>query len=179
MSRDQFVETFRGLFQGPTWVVERAYDQRPFADTNDLRSAFQEALFAATTEEQLELVNAYPDLGAESVAGGEEGEGSLRDQSTLGLTRLDEKDHLELSDLTNQYRERFGFPLVTCVRDRDSFKHVLRSGWQRLGNSPSQEHAAALVEVSKIAAYRFDDLVADANPVHSARQPIVDVDQMA
>jgi OHCU decarboxylase len=179
MSRAEFVETFRGLFQGPTWVVERAYDQRPFADTNDLRRAFQEALFSATTEEQLELVNSYPDLGADSVAGGEEGEGSLRDQSSLGLTRLDEKDHLELSDLANQYRERFGFPLVTCVRDRDSFKQVLRTGWQRLGNSPSQEHAAALVEISKIAAYRFDDLVADANPVHSARQRSVDVDQLA
>ena len=179
MSREDFVDTFRGLFQGPTWVVERAYDQRPFADTNDLRRAFQEALFAASSEEQLELITSYPDLGAESVAGGDEGEGSLRDQSSLGLTRLDEKDHLELSDLTNQYRERFGFPLVTCVRDRDSYAQVLRHGWQRLGNSPSQEHAAALVEISKIAAYRFDDLVADANPIHSARQPIVDVDQMA
>ena len=75
--------------------------------------------------------------------------------------------------------DRFGFPLVTCVRDRDSYAQVLRHGWERLNNSPSQEHAAALVEISKIAAYRFDDLVADANPVHSARQRIVDVDQMA
>ena len=29
--------TFSGLFQGPHWVVERAYDQRPFSDTHDLR----------------------------------------------------------------------------------------------------------------------------------------------
>ena len=29
------------------WVVEHAYDQRPFSDTNDLRRSFQEALFAA------------------------------------------------------------------------------------------------------------------------------------
>jgi OHCU decarboxylase len=179
MTREQFVGTFGSLFQGPTWVVERAYDQRPFADTKDLRQAFQEALFSATTEEQLDLIDAYPDLGAESVAGGDEGEDSLRDQAALGLTRLDEKDHLELSELTHQYRDRFGFPLVTCVRDRDSFAQVLRHGWERLNNSPSQEHAAALVEISKIAAYRFDGLVADANPIHSARTRSVDVDQMA
>ena len=49
MSRDEFVPTFGGLFQGPYWVVEKAYDQRPFTDTHDLRAAFQEALFAATT----------------------------------------------------------------------------------------------------------------------------------
>jgi len=179
MSREQFVETFHTLFQGPSWVVERAYDQRPFSDTNDLRQAFQEALFTATPEEHPRLSHPYPELGAESVAGGDEGELSLKDQAALGLTRLDEKSHDELSDLTSRYRDRFGFPLVTCVRDRDSYAQVLRHGWERLNNSPSQEHAAALVEISKIAAYRFDDLVADANPVHSARQRIVDVDQMA
>ena len=36
-------------------------------------------------------------------------------------------------------------------------------------NSPTQEHAAALIEIAKIADHRFDDLVADANPIHSAR----------
>jgi OHCU decarboxylase len=179
MSREQFVDTFQSLFQGPGWVVERAFDQRPFRDTNDLRQAFQEALFAATTEEQRTLIDSYPELGAESVAGGGEGEQSLKDQAALGLTRLDEKSHDDLFELTAQYRDRFGFPLVSCVRDRDSYAQVLRHGWERLNNSPRQEHAAALVEISKIAAYRFDDLVADANPVHSARQPIVDVDQMA
>src|SRR3954447_9164897 len=44
MSREAFVQTFGRLFQGPEWVAERAYDQRPFADTHDLRMAFQESL---------------------------------------------------------------------------------------------------------------------------------------
>ena len=175
MTREQFVQTFGGLFQGPHWVVERAFDSRPFTDTSDLRRAFQEALFSATEEEQRQLIDAYPDLGAQSVAEGEEGQDSLRDQSSLGLTRLDEKDHTELADLTAQYRERFGFPLVTCVRDRDSFEQVLRHGWERLNNSPTQEHAAALVEIATIAGHRFDDLVADANPIHAARARFADV----
>lgn len=174
MSRDEFVDTFGGLFQGPRWVVERAYDSRPFSDTSDLRRSFQEALFSANADEQRQLIDSYPDLGAESVAEGDEGEGSLRDQSTLGLTRLDEKAHGELAELTAQYRDRFGFPLVTCVRDRDSFDQVVRTGWARLNNSQPQEHAAALVEIAKIAGYRFDDLVADANPIHTARTRSVD-----
>jgi uric acid transporter len=41
MSREQFADTFGPLFQGPRWVVENAYDQRPFADTQALRRAFQ------------------------------------------------------------------------------------------------------------------------------------------
>jgi OHCU decarboxylase len=174
MSRDEFADTFGSLFKGPRWVVERAFDSRPFSDTSDLRRAFQEALFSATEDEQRQLIDSYPDLGADSVAEGEEGPDSLRDQSVLGLTRLDEKAHGELSELTSQYRDRFGFPLVTCVRDRDSFDQVVRTGWERLNNSPAQEHASALVEIAKIAGYRFDDLVADANPIHSARTRFVE-----
>ncbi len=169
MSSEEFVRTFAGLFQGPDWVVERAYAQRPFTDTHDLRRAFQEALFAATVEEQEQLINSYPDLGATSVAAGDEGEGSLADQGSLGLHRLAEKEHEELASLTQAYRDQFGFPLVTAVRDQTSFDHVLSNGWQRLNNSPTQEHATALIEIAKIATHRFDELVANANPIHSAR----------
>jgi OHCU decarboxylase len=169
MSEEEFVRTFAGLFQGPDWVVERAYAQRPFSDTHDLRRAFQEALFAATVEEQEQLINSYPDLGAQSVAAGDEGEHSLSDQGTLGLNRLAEKEHEELASLTHTYREQFGFPLVTAVRDQTSFDQVLAGGWQRLNNSPTQEHATALIEIAKIATHRFDQLVANANPIHTAR----------
>src|SRR6478735_8913463 len=136
MSSEEFVRTFSGLFQGPDWVVERAYAQRPFSDTHALRRAFQEALFAATVEEQEQLINSYPTLGSQSVAMGEEGEASLTDQSALGLNRLAEKEHEELASLTQAYREQFGFPLVTAVRDQTSFDQVLSNGWQRLNNSP-------------------------------------------
>jgi OHCU decarboxylase len=174
LSRDEFVTTFARLFQGPHWVVERAYDQRPFTDTQDLRRAFQEALFAASSEEQDQLIAGYPNLGAQSVAAGEEGEESLADQSVLGLNRLADKEYEELGTLAREYRNRFGFPLIMAVRDQESFDQVLRHGWERLNNSATQEHAAALIEIAKIAAYRFDRLVADANPIHSARLPHLD-----
>ena len=169
MSSEEFVRTFSGLFQGPDWMVERAYDRRPFSDTQDLRRSFQEALFAATPEEQAQLITSYPDLGAVSVAMGEEGEDSESDQSVLGLTRLAEQEHQELAALTKAYRERFGFTLIMAVRDQQNIDQLLRSGWERLNNSPTQEHAAALIEIAKIATHRFDRLVADANPIQSAR----------
>ena len=68
MSLDEFSRTFAGLYQNVPWAVERAYQQRPFSDTDDLRSAFQEAMFGATPDEQLELLQSYPDLGATTSA---------------------------------------------------------------------------------------------------------------
>jgi OHCU decarboxylase len=176
MGREEFVRTFAGLFQGPDWVVERAFDQRPFSDTLDLRRAFQEALFSANDEEEDQLIAAYPNLGAESVATGDEGVGSLADQSSAGLTHLAELEHQELADVAEQYRDRFGFPLIVCVRDHDSVEQIIRQGRSRLQNSPSQEHAAALIEIAKIAGHRFDDLVSGANPIHSARTRRISVE---
>jgi uric acid transporter len=169
MSLEDFVDTFGKLFQGPTWVVENAYTQRPFGSTSELRLAFQEALFAATPEQQRELMDAYPALGSDTVAEGTEGEQSTLDQATAGLTRLTEDDHAAFRDVTAAYQEKFGFPLIVCVRDNPSRDRILEQGRARLQNSPTQEHAAALIEIAKIAGYRFDDLVADANPIASAR----------
>ncbi|TCO19131.1 OHCU decarboxylase [Kribbella steppae] len=169
MSRDEFVETFAGLFQGPRWMVERAWEMRPFTDTHALRRSFQEALFSGSHEEQRQLIESYPQLGSQFVADGLGGEASLRDQSAHGLTFLAEPDRDELATITEAYRERFGFPLVISVRDADSFDRIVEQGRERLDNCENQEHAAALLEIAKIAGYRFDDFLSDANPIHSAR----------
>jgi OHCU decarboxylase len=150
-------------------VVGRAYDRRPFADTSNLRAAFQEALFSAPAEEQRALMAAYPDLGGDRVADGEEGEDSERDQSAAGLTRLADEDREEFAALAAAYRERFGVPLIVCVRDAGSRARILADGRQRLENSAAQEHAAALIEIAKVANHRFADLVAYANPIATAR----------
>ena len=170
MSREQFAATFGSIYQGPSWVVERAWERRPFSDTRDLRRAFQQALFSSTDEQERELIAAYPDLGSAAVTSGESGAASMGDQSSLGLTILRDQEHEELGQLTSEYRERFGFPLVISVRDRDSFDQVVAEGRERLDNSPEQEHATALVEISRIANHRFDDLLAGASPIASARQ---------
>lgn len=169
MTREQFVATFARLFQGPTGVAERAWDHRPFTDSHDLRTAFQEALFSATREEQIDLMEHYPDLGDDEVAAGARGEESVRDQSSIGLTWLSETDHEAFTALAAAYRDKFGIPLIVCVRDAADKEQVLANGWARLGNCPTQEHAAALIEIAKIANHRFDDLVADANPIAAAR----------
>jgi len=160
MSREEFVAAFGRLFQGPTDVVGRAYDRRPFADTGALRTAFQEALFAAPREEQQALMAAYPDLGGDLLDGD-----SRTDQESAGLTRLADDDRDEFAEVAAAYRERFGIPLIVCVRDHPDRAAILAEGWRRVGNAPAQEHAAALIEIAKVANRRFEDLVAEANPI--------------
>jgi uric acid transporter len=164
MSRDQFVAEFGGLFQGPPWIAEQAYEARPFEDMYALRRAFHDVLFEAPTDRQLELIRAYPDIG--SVFRGDRSPSvlSVKDQAFAGLDRLDTDEHHSLGDLTSAYREKFGFPLIIAVRENTK-ETILRSGNARLNNSPAAEQATALVEIAKIANLRLLDIVEEPDRV--------------
>ena len=173
MSEDEFAATFGRLFQGPEWVVRHAYAQRPFTDTQDLRVAFQEAIFGATEDEKQALMDSYPELarvvGEDDDADPASSEHSLADQGAAGLNQLGEEEQSAFGELTKAYQDRFAFPLIVCVRDNPDRQQILDSGWARMHNSPTQERATALIQIANIANHRFDDFVADANPIHSAR----------
>ncbi|MCV7227190.1 solute carrier family 23 protein [Mycolicibacterium komossense] len=163
MTKERFTEVFGHVVQDIPWAVERAFEQRPYSDTQALREAFQDAVLTGSSEQQLELINRFHDLGAED----ETGHALAVDH--VALSNLAEEDHNDVVELANAYREHFGFPLVICARETEHFDRVLKNGWSRMDNSTPAEKAFALIEIAKIANYRFDDLVADANPIAAAR----------
>jgi OHCU decarboxylase len=163
MTKERFTEVFGNVVQNVPWAVERAFEQRPFADTMALREAFQDAVLTGSSEQQLELIRAFPDLGAED----ETGHALAVDH--VALSNLDEDDHNDVVELSTAYREHFDFPLIICAKETERFDRVLRNGWSRMDNSQAAEKAFALIEIAKIVNYRFSDLVADANPIAAAR----------
>jgi uric acid transporter len=94
---------------------------------------------------------------------------SHRDQSALALDQMHDEDYALFEDLNARYREKFGFTYVAAVRSVGSRRELLESGEVRLQHSPSQERTTAMIEVGKIINHRFDDLVAEANPIQTAR----------
>jgi uric acid transporter len=180
LGREEFVERFGSLFEGPPWIAEAAYNERPFESDYELRRAFQDAMFDAPPERQLELISSYPGLGRmvetdqasadigisqedyemlkTASVGRMLGPESLRDQSSAGLDRLSPEEYERFHRLNEAYREKFGFPLIVCVREHTK-ETILSNGEARLENPPAQERATALVEVAKIANLRLQDLV--------------------
>ncbi|MBS1692160.1 MAG: purine/pyrimidine permease [Actinobacteria bacterium] len=163
MTQERFTEVFGHVVQDVPWAVERAFDQRPFDDTKALREAFQDAVLTGSSDQQTELLTAFHDLGAEDDTG------QVLAVDHVALSNLDDNDHNDVVELASAYREHFGFPLIICARETEHFDRVLKNGWSRMDNSPGAERAFALIEVAKIANYRFTDLVADANPIAAAR----------
>ncbi|MGH3517920.1 MAG: 2-oxo-4-hydroxy-4-carboxy-5-ureidoimidazoline decarboxylase [Haloechinothrix sp.] len=168
MPREEFVQRFAPIFQGGKWIAEQAAEQRPFADVEGLRNALHRPLFDAATERQTELIRAYPNLAGQALADKRLGAESLRDQYTAGLHRLESDEDSELREINSAYRAKFGFPLVICVRGSGK-DAVLMVAASRLRNTPAQERAAALVEITKIANFRLLDLVED--PAARSEEP--------
>jgi len=158
LRREEFIDTFGGLFQGRPWIAEKAYGSRPFNEVYDLRRAFHEGLFSAPPEQQLELIREYPDLAGTAMRGHRLGTRSTFDQAIAGLDRLTAEEYQTFDELNRAYHEKFGFPLVMCVRENTK-ETLLRNGQARLENPPAQEKATALVEIAKIANLRLLDIV--------------------
>ncbi len=107
MSEAEFERTFASVVQGQKWVLDRAWEQRPFETTADLSAAFQDVLVTASTEEQSQMIDSFADLGAEDAAGN-----SLTSEHAKGaLANLQEDDYNDVVELANAYREHFQLPV--------------------------------------------------------------------
>jgi 2-oxo-4-hydroxy-4-carboxy-5-ureidoimidazoline decarboxylase len=149
----QFVDLLGGIYEQSPWVAERVWHKRPFRSSEELLGLMQLEVQEAGRERQLSLLRAHPDLGTRAKIG----EFSSREQKRAGLDQLTTDEYGALLLLTQQYRDRFGFPFIYAIRG--SNKHeILKALMNRLGASPEDEFAQGLCEVHRIAAFRFQDL---------------------
>ncbi len=157
LDREAFVERFAPLFQGVRWVSEEAYEKRPFSGIHDLRHAFATAVFDAPQERQLELIRSYPALGRRA-AEDDLSRLSMRDRAAVGLDRLTSEEEEAYRRANEAYKEKFGFPLVTALREHTR-ETILEDAESRMKHSKEQEIMIALGEIVKIARLRLEDLM--------------------
>ena len=162
LSREEFVRRLGGAFEDSPWVAERAWERRPFADFEELRGALLDEMYAAPREEQVALIKAHPDLAGKAAIEGELTPESTGEQASAGLDRLSVEEYEEFTRMNRDYHERFGLPMVICVREHDK-ESILRFAGERLENSTEQEIDTALGEISKIATLRLRDLIQDTD----------------
>jgi 2-oxo-4-hydroxy-4-carboxy-5-ureidoimidazoline decarboxylase len=158
MDEAAFVAAFGALYEHSPWVARAAWPRRPFADVGALRAALEQAMRAAPRERRLALIRAHPELAGREAAEGELTDDSSREQSSAGLDRLTAAEQEELRRLNHDYRERFGFPLVVCVRGHTK-DTILAWGRERLQHERDHEVDTALGEISCIARLRLEELL--------------------
>ena len=138
LDQDEFVARYGALYEHSPWVAERAWRERPFDSAIALRRAFERIVAAATKQERLDLLRAHPELGARGTAREELTRASADEQAAAGLDRPDSLGDDPLERLNAEYRERFDFPFIVCVREHTR-ESLLAWGRERLAREHDEE----------------------------------------
>ena len=158
LDQDEFIKELSVLFEGPPWIVARAWYVRPFTSLEHLHQALCAVMYKAPAEQQVELLRAHPDLVGRAALAGTLTTASTNEQAAAGLDWLSPEEIATFTTLNQAYRDRFGFPFVICARENK--KDSILAGFDtRLHNSREQEIEIALGEVARICWLRLHDLV--------------------
>lgn len=152
LDRAVFVARFGGIYEQSPWVAEAAWQARPFADSQALEFAMQEAVLQAGRTRQLVLLQAHPRLGTRLALTGF----SAAEQAGAGLAELSPSERTELETLNDQYERKFGFPFIYAVRNA-GLRAILESCRERIGADADQEFNESLRQVFRIAGFRLAD----------------------
>ncbi len=157
LDQDDFVKKLSVLFEGPPRIVVQAWHARPFTSLEHLHQALCAVMYNAPVEQQVELLQAHPDLVGRAALAGTLPPASTSEQAAAGLDRLSPEEVVTFSRLNQAYRDRFDFPFIICARENK--KDSILAGFDaRLQNSREQEIEIALGEVAKICYLRLSDL---------------------
>jgi urate oxidase/2-oxo-4-hydroxy-4-carboxy-5-ureidoimidazoline decarboxylase len=161
LDRAAFSARLGRLFENSDWVAEEAWERRPFASVAALAATLSEVVATASRQRAVELLEAHPELGVATVeALAARSSAAASEQGSLGLSRLLPEERRRLLDGQREYRERFGFPYVVCVRDHD-LGSLLEELARRLGGEREAELRAGLGQATRIAELRLGDAILD------------------
>jgi OHCU decarboxylase len=158
LDRHGFVAALGHLFEGPPWIVEAAWEARPFATPDDLQSKLVAVMEAAPVERQVALIQAHPDLVGRAALAGTLSPPSTGEQAAAGLDQLTPDEIATFTRLNAEYRERFGFPFVVCARENKK-ESILAGFATRMSHARDEEISAALGEIAKICRLRLLDTI--------------------
>ena len=156
LSRSEFVKIFANIFEKTKWIAEKLYNQKPFDSFEDLCSKMLEIFETTSKETQLNVLKAHPDL-ADKVTVNSLTTNSRIEQSNAGLDQCSEEEFNEFKDLNKKYKQKFGFPLIIAIKGKNKIE-ILGEFKKRILNSNDDEFNEAIIQVSKIANLRLNEI---------------------
>ena len=152
---DAFVDRYGGIYEHSDWVARESFDDAVNAeDTDQLARLFAECVDNASYDRRLALICAHPDLAGRAAIAGELTVESNSEQASAGIDQCTPEEFARFQDLNNRYKEKFGFPFVMAVRNRDR-KAILSAFEARLHNDIADEFENAVAEIHQIAFMRL------------------------
>ena len=161
ISEAEFAMKYAGIYEHSAWVAEEAAAIAATADSlARVAEVMADCVDNASTERQLALIRAHPDLAGKAQIAGELTAESTTEQGRAGLDQCSAEEYERFQSLNSDYHEKFGFPFVMAVRD-SSRAEILAAFESRLSNDQGTEFETALAEIHKIARLRLEAMEID------------------
>ena len=115
-SAAEALQLLDGVYEHSPWIAEQALAQRPFRSLAHLKHAMAHAVRTASTDAQLGLIRAHPELAGKAMVAQSLTAESTHEQSKAGLTQCTPDEFARIQQLNADYNARFGFPFILAVR---------------------------------------------------------------
>jgi len=158
LDRASFMAVVGAVFEHTPWVMERAWERRPYASRTALLEVLHAVLATAGHDELLALINAHPELAGKAAIRGDLTADSAREQAGAGLNACTPEEFASIQRLNVAYREKFGWPFIIAVKGLGR-QEIIAAMAARLTRQPEDEFVEALVQILRIASLRLDDLI--------------------
>ena len=157
MDTGAFIAKYGGVYEHSPWVAEQVADTVSATETDleMLARLMADVVDNASTERQLALIRAHPDLAGKAQIAGELTADSSAEQASAGLDQCSKVEYERFQALNEAYKDKFGFPFVMAVRG-SSRAEILEAFGERLQNDNDTEFETALAEIHKIAVLRLE-----------------------
>ena len=156
-SLEAFVQHYGDVYEHSPWVAEATW-QHGLSESHDAPDALEELmglmLQQATPEQQIDLIQAHPDLAGKAALAGELTQDSTNEQAGAGLDQCSPEEFARFEQLNAAYKEKFGFPFVIAVKGLDRYD-ILAAFEERLENGLAQERETAIKQIIRIARFRL------------------------
>jgi 2-oxo-4-hydroxy-4-carboxy-5-ureidoimidazoline decarboxylase len=159
LSQVAFTEALGSVFEHTPSIAERVWHDRPFTTVLALHQQMVTAMHTLTSDQQLALIRAHPDLGSKAKMAPD----SVAEQAGAGLDQLSEEEFTRFCTLNRQYQSQFGFPFIIAVKNHTKAS-ILAAFITRLTHTQAQEQAQALLEIAEIARFRLLSYIQPEHP---------------
>ena len=159
-SEADFVDRLGGVFEHAPWVAAAMARKRPHAGVAALHAAMLAELDALSEPALFELLNGHPELAGAQARAGTMTSASQAEQGSLALGEIDGDSAPVWDRLNANYRARFGFPFMLCIR-RHTRASALREFERRMTNERGVELRNALAEIARISRLRLAARIAN------------------
>ena len=156
LSEKEFTKIFANIFENASWIAESLYKQKPFENLQDLSEKMISIFENANNQNKLKILNSHPDLANKTKVGSLTAD-SNQEQSNAGLHQCTEKEFSEFKNLNSDYKNKFGFPFIIAVKDKNK-SEILVNFKKRILSDKQIEFDEAVKQVKLIASLRLNEI---------------------